>query len=170
MDKRFFKSWVLRIPHRLRDLLWMLWGWSSVAPIFSSLIWVKLLLVCTLPRVCWRLLLPSGTHSLSEWIPWSWEAIQGDYNSILFFFDCFVIASNTSFWCLQGWHMRDEIIFNRICNDSLGSSLSLISLWLLEIPYWNTDPSQFLQGSQRSYTSILEICQLHQACHQTRRD
>ena len=38
MDKSFFKSWVLRIPHHLRDLLWMVRAWSSVAPIFSSLI------------------------------------------------------------------------------------------------------------------------------------
>ena len=38
MDKRFVKSWVLCIPHRLRDLLWMVRAWSSIAPIFSSLI------------------------------------------------------------------------------------------------------------------------------------
>ena len=38
MDKRFFKNWVLHIPHRLRDLLCMVRAWSSVAPIFSYLI------------------------------------------------------------------------------------------------------------------------------------
>ena len=38
MDKRFFKNWVLHIPHSLRDLLWMVRAWSSIAPIFSSLI------------------------------------------------------------------------------------------------------------------------------------
>ena len=38
MDKRFFKSWVLHSHHLLRDLLWMVRAWSSVAPIFSSLI------------------------------------------------------------------------------------------------------------------------------------
>ena len=38
MDKSFFKSWVLRIPHCLRDILWMVRAWSSIAPIFSSLI------------------------------------------------------------------------------------------------------------------------------------
>ena len=38
MDKRFFKNWVLHIPHRLRDILWIMSAWSSVAPIFSSLI------------------------------------------------------------------------------------------------------------------------------------
>ena len=36
MDKRFFKTWVLHIPHHLRDLLWIVRAWSSVAPIFSS--------------------------------------------------------------------------------------------------------------------------------------
>ena len=34
MDKRFFNNWVLHIPHRLRDLLWMVRAWSSIAPIF----------------------------------------------------------------------------------------------------------------------------------------
>ena len=38
VDKKFFKSWDLHIPHRLRDLLWMVRTWSSVAPIFSSLL------------------------------------------------------------------------------------------------------------------------------------
>ena len=35
MDKRFFKSWVLRIPHCLRDLLWMVRAWSTHI-LFSS--------------------------------------------------------------------------------------------------------------------------------------
>ena len=38
MDNRFFKSWVLHIPHCLWDLLWMVRAWSLVVPIFSSLI------------------------------------------------------------------------------------------------------------------------------------
>ena len=38
MDNRFFKNWVLHIPHCLRDILWMVRAWSSIAPIFSSLI------------------------------------------------------------------------------------------------------------------------------------
>ena len=82
--------------------------------------------------------LPSGTHSSNEWIPWSWGVIQGGYNNILFFLYFFIVASNTSFWFLQGWHMRDEMIFNRIWNDYLGSILSLISLCLLDLSYWNT--------------------------------
>ena len=38
VDKKFFKSWDLHIPHQLRGLLWMVRAWSSVAPIFSSLL------------------------------------------------------------------------------------------------------------------------------------
>ena len=38
VDKKFFKSLNLHIPHRLRDLLWMVRAWSSISPIFSSLI------------------------------------------------------------------------------------------------------------------------------------
>ena len=35
-DKRCFKSSGLHIPHRLRDLLWMVRAWFSAAPTFSS--------------------------------------------------------------------------------------------------------------------------------------
>ena len=38
MDKRFFKSSDLHIPHRLRDLLWMVRAWYLVSPIFSFLL------------------------------------------------------------------------------------------------------------------------------------
>ena len=38
MDKTFFKNWVFHIPHRLRDLIWMVRAWSSVSSIFSTLI------------------------------------------------------------------------------------------------------------------------------------
>ena len=37
--------------------------------------------------------LPSGTHSLNEWIPWSWEAIQGGHHHFCilhFFFSWFL--------------------------------------------------------------------------------
>ena len=56
--------------------------------------------------------LPFGTHSLNEWIPWSWETIQGGYNNIFFFFGCFVIESNTSFGVFKDdtWGMRWSLI------------------------------------------------------------
>ena len=41
VDKKFFKSWVLHIPHRLRDLPWIMRAWYSVSPIFSSLIMTR---------------------------------------------------------------------------------------------------------------------------------
>ena len=37
MDKRFFKNWVLHIPHHLRYLLWIMKSWFLVAPILFSL-------------------------------------------------------------------------------------------------------------------------------------
>ena len=41
VDKKFFKSWVLHIPHCLRDLLWKVKAWSSIDPIFSSLLMIR---------------------------------------------------------------------------------------------------------------------------------
>ena len=41
VDRKFFKSWVLHIPHRLRDLLWMMRAWSSVSSIFSTLLMIQ---------------------------------------------------------------------------------------------------------------------------------
>ena len=80
MDKSFFKIWVLRIPHRLRDLLSMVRSWSSISPIFSSLPMSRaysssqsLLKIIT-----------SFWHTFLEWMnPWSWEAIQGGYPTVI---------------------------------------------------------------------------------------
>ena len=50
--------------------------------------------------------------------------------------------------CLEGIHMVDEVILNRICNDSLRlnhaslmSILSLISLW-----FWNFSSDEMIQA------------------------
>ena len=71
-------------------------GWweldLQLLPSSFLLLLVELLLVCALPRVCWKQSLPSSTHSSKEWIPWSWEAIQGGYHHFCifhFFFYCF---------------------------------------------------------------------------------
>ena len=71
VDKKFFKSWDLHIPHWLRDLLWMVRAWFSVSPIFSSLLMSR-----------------ASSYSSHEWIPWSWESIQGGHHHfyILHFF------------------------------------------------------------------------------------
>ena len=64
MDKRFFKSWVLHITHCLRDLLWIVRAWSSVAPIFSSLIQESNFFLCVLfPESA------EGNHFLLAHIP-----------------------------------------------------------------------------------------------------
>ena len=52
------KNWVLRIPHRLRDLLWMVRAWYSIASIFFFSSYES----------SWKQLLPFGIHSLHEWI------------------------------------------------------------------------------------------------------
>ena len=62
VDKRFFKSWVLHIPHCLRDLLWMMRAWSSVSSIFPSL------LMNLASSSSWSLL--KCNHFLLEHIPW----------------------------------------------------------------------------------------------------
>ena len=67
MDKRFFKSWVLHIHHRLRDLLWIMSAWSSVAPIFSSLI-MSFILCVLFPEPA------ESNHFLLTHIPWMNES------------------------------------------------------------------------------------------------
>ena len=55
-------------------------------------LWAKLLLVCIFPYSIEGDQLPSCTYSLNEWIPWSWEAIQGGHKNLSFFhilFGCF---------------------------------------------------------------------------------
>ena len=111
MDKRFFKNWVLHIHHYLRDLLWIVRAWSLVAPIFSSLIMSRAsscvhssqsllkvinFLLAHIPRM-------NESHDLGR-----------PFKVVITISYCFVIASNTSFWFLQEWHMRDVTIFNRI--------------------------------------------------------
>ena len=65
IDKRFFKNWVLHIPHRLRDLPWIMRAWYSVASLL--LLWVELLLVCALPKVLQKVI-NSFWHTFLEWM------------------------------------------------------------------------------------------------------
>ena len=69
MDKRFFKNWVLHIPHRLRDLLWILRAWFSIAPIFSFSYYEPRFVLCAL-------FLDSAESNifLSAHIPWMNES------------------------------------------------------------------------------------------------
>ena len=48
MYKRFFKNWVLHIPHRLRDLLWIMRARSLVAPIFPFSYYESSFFLCAL--------------------------------------------------------------------------------------------------------------------------
>ena len=69
MDKRFIKNWVLHIPHHLRDLLWIVRAWSSVAPIFSSL---------TMSRACF-----SSSQSLLKVITSFWHTFLAWMNPMI---------------------------------------------------------------------------------------
>ena len=88
-------TWI-RGSSRVKSFISSLLGWweldLQLLPFSLLLLWVELHLVCTLPRVSWKWSLPSGTHSSNEWIPWSWESIQGGYHNVCilyFFFYCF---------------------------------------------------------------------------------
>ena len=48
MDKSFFKSWVLCIHHHLRDIIWIVRAWYSVAPIFSFSYYEPSFILCVL--------------------------------------------------------------------------------------------------------------------------
>ena len=92
-----------------------------------------LLLVSSLPRVCWKQSLSSGTHSSNEWILRSWEAIQNGhhYFCILHFFfprlrlffdlrdpyDCMVFA----FWIFTffNWFLKAIFRFMFFPSNSL---------------------------------------------------
>ena len=67
MDKGFFKNWVLHIPHRLRDILWIVRAWSSVAPILSSLImsWAS---SCVQSSQSLLKVITSFWHKFLEWM------------------------------------------------------------------------------------------------------
>ena len=67
MDKMLFKNWALHIPHCLRDLLWIVKSWSSVAPILFSVIMDR-----TSSDVCSSQsllkVITSFWHTLLEWM------------------------------------------------------------------------------------------------------
>ena len=67
VDKRFFKNWVLHIPHCLRDLLSMVRAWSSVAPIFSSLNMSRAS-SCVFSSQSLLKVITSFWHTFLEWI------------------------------------------------------------------------------------------------------
>ena len=74
MYKWFFKSWLLCIPHHLRDLLWMVRAWSSVAPIFSSLIMSR---ACSSSAQSLMKVITSFWHTFLEWMN---PMILGDHS------------------------------------------------------------------------------------------
>ena len=68
MDKRFFKNWVLHIPHCLRYLLWIMRAWSSVSLIFSFLIMSRASFSCVHSSQSLLKVITSFWHTFLEWM------------------------------------------------------------------------------------------------------
>ena len=99
MDKRFFKSWVLCIPHHLRDLLWIVRAWSPVSPIFSFSYYESSFFLCVLfPESA------ESNHFLLPHIPWMNES--QDYGSpfmLVITTSTFSTSSSTASSCSLIW-------------------------------------------------------------------
>ena len=99
MDKRFFKIWVLHIPHHLRYLLWIVKSLSSVAPIFFSLImsWAS-------SCVCSFQSLSESNHFLLAHIPWMNESHDpGRPFKVIITTSTFSTSSSTASSCSLIW-------------------------------------------------------------------
>ena len=68
VDKKFFKSWDLHIPHWLRDLLWKVRAWSSVASIFYSLLMSQASSSCMCSSQSLLKLITSFWHTFLAWM------------------------------------------------------------------------------------------------------
>ena len=64
----WIRGWVLYIVHRSRDLLWMVRAWSSVAPIFSSLIMSWASFSCVHSSHSLLKVITSFWHTLLTWM------------------------------------------------------------------------------------------------------
>ena len=99
MDKMFFKSWVLHIPHRLRDILWIMKSLSLVAPIFFSLTmsWAS-------SCVCSSWSLSESNYFLLAHIPWMNESHDpGRSFKVVITTSAFSTSSSTASSCSLIW-------------------------------------------------------------------
>ena len=159
MDKRFFKNWVLHIPDRLRDFLWIMSAWSSVAPIFSSLIMCRASSSCVCSS---QTLLKVITFFWNTFLTWMNPMILGGYSrwpspllhaSLLLLplqvvldlrdsYDCMV----SSFWIFTffNWFLKVMFWFLFFPSNSLvKESTSLVSLrktFLVQVDPWLNQP------------------------------
>ena len=114
VDKKFFKSWVLHIPHCLRDLLWMERAWSSVAPTFSS--WASS------SRVYWNVI----TSFWNTFLEWMNSTILGGHSRwpspLLHRFKLFLIWKTlTTAWSLYSGSSHSSTGFFRSYSDFCSS-------------------------------------------------
>ena len=145
MDKRFFKNWVIHIPHRLRDLPWMVRAWYSIAPIFFFFLEST-----------------KSNHFLSAHIPWINESHDpGDYHHFCilhFFFYRLKLFSNLrhprKVWlyglCILDFHILQ--LFSQsylLVSDSFPSRTSEI----LCFHAWKLSASPRLSSSWCDYSS-----------------
>ena len=120
VDKKFFKSWDLQIPHCLRDLLWMMRAWSSVSSISPSL------LMNQASSSCWNVI----TSFWNTFLEWMNSTILGGHSrwpSPLLHFSPLLLPLQVDLWFerllwLHGLYILDLHILQLV---SLGHILIL---------------------------------------------
>ena len=116
--KSLFKNWVLHIPHRLRDLLWIVRARYSVAPIFFSRIMSRAS-SCVRSSQSLLKVITSFWHTFFEWMnPMIMEGHSkwlSQFCILYFFIHCFklffYLRDSCKVW-LYGLYILDLHIFN----------------------------------------------------------
>ena len=170
MDKRFFKNWVLHIPRCLRDLLWMVRAWSSIAS--SSLLMSQ----ASSSSQSQLKVITSFWHTFFTWMN---PTILGDHSRWLspllhFFASSSTISRCSAFWIFTFfncflksifWFMflssnrliKESNIFSVFRDNTCGTSWSVIesimiflalTKFFLEPLYSLKCPIHFLQRDQ----------------------
>ena len=136
MDKRVFKNWVLHIPHRLRDLLWIVSTWSLVAPIFSSLIMSR-----ASSCVCSSQSLAESNHFLLAHIPRMNESHEpGRPIKVVITISALFTSSSTASSCSLIW----ETLVKYDCMVSALWILTFFNCFLKVIFWFMFFPSNIL--------------------------
>ena len=127
MDKRFFKNLVLHIPHRLRDFLWIVWAWSSVAPIFYFSYYEPSFILCVLFREH-----AEGNHFLLAHFPRMNESLDpGRPFKVVITIYVFSTSSSTASSCSLIW----ETLVKYDCMVSAFWIFTFFN-WFLKVIFW----------------------------------
>ena len=116
------KNWVLHIPHRLRDLLWIVRAWSSVSPVFSFSYYESSFFLCALfPESA------ESNHFLLAHIPWMNESHDpGRPFKVVITTSAFSTSSSTTSSCSLIWETLVKY-------DSMVSAFFIFFNWFLEV-------------------------------------